>query len=211
MIIRPLIFVHIPKTGGSSITKYFRCEREHHPASYYKENYSVKFKEYLVFACVRNPWARMVSAYFYQKAKGSTQESKEWFNYRNQSFDSYIRNEYDKHLKNESNIKPASYWISEDNKIIVDYICNLHTLNQDFEFIKKVVNRKDDLVHINKSEHGDYKIYYSDSETLELVEKIFKDDIEYFKFKFEDKNYSNFSRIINEEKCNKFFKKINKK
>lgn len=211
MILRPLIFVHVPKTGGASITEYFRAEREHFPASYYKANFEEKFKEYFVFACVRNPWARMVSAYFYQKAKGSTQESKEWFNYRNQDFDSYIRNEHDKHLKNESNIKETIYWISEKGKVIVDYICNLHTINKDFNIIKKIVNRKDDLIHINKSNHGDYKNYYNDKKTLNLVSEIFKNDIEYFKFKFEDKDYSNFSRIINHDKYEKYCKKLSKK
>ena len=209
MIIRPLIFIHVPKTGGASITEYFRSEREHYPVTYYKANYPEKFKEYLVFACTRNPWARMVSAYFYQKIAGSTQESKEWFNYRNQTFDSYIINEYEKFKKNESNIKPVMNWICDkDNKIIVDYICNLHTIKKDFDFIRKIVHRKDELIHINKSKHGDYKEYYKNKNTYDIVCDMFKSDIDFFKFNFENKDYSDFSRIINYEK---FKKLLNKK
>lgn len=208
MIIRPLIFIHVPKTGGASVTEYFRCEIEHHPAIYYKTNYPEKFKEYLVFAFARNPWARMVSAYFYQKKFGSTQESKEWFNYRNQNFDSYIKNEYEKFKKNESNINPIMSWICDKKEnVIVDYICNLHTIKKDFELIKKIIHRQDDLIHINKSNHGDYKEYYQNKKTLETVKEMFKSDIEYFKFQFDDKNYSDFSRIINYKKFNDFLNK----
>lgn len=211
MITNPFIFIHIPKTGGSSITKYFKSNQEHRAASYYKKSFPRIYEKYLVFACTRNPWTRIVSSYFYQIKSGNSFQTKELFIHENPCFDTYLKNEYNAFLNSNSHIRTVLDWISEDNNIIVDYICNLHTIKKDFEFIRNIINRKDNLLHVNKSNHEYYKNYYKNDDNIKMVSEIFKKDIDYFKFNFDDKYYSDFDRVINKEKYDIFKKFITKK
>ena len=211
MIKNPFIFIHVPKTGGSSITKYFEGIKEHRTAFYYKKNFPKIYEKYLVFACTRNPWTRMVSSYFYQIKSGNHFQTKEIFALENPCFDTYVKREHDAFLNNSSHVKSVLDWISEDDNVIVDYICNLDTINKDFEIIKKLLNRKDELFHDNKSNHDYYKSYYKKDNVIEIVYSIFKKDINYFKFKFSDKYYSDFDRVINKEKYDMFKKSSMKK
>lgn len=203
MIYKPLIFVHVPKAAGSSITNYFNAKQEHYPAKYYKKNYPDKFENFLVFACTRNPWARMVSAYFYQAEHGNSFLNKDYFLDKNPNFKIYLENELKKHEKNNSLIKPVMDWITEEDKVIVDYIINMHTIKKDFQLIRSLSRKKNNLEHLNKSQHGDYREYYKKDYLIQIVAEIFKKDIDYFKFDFEDRNKSDFERIINKEKIKK--------
>ena len=130
MIKNPFIFIHVPKTGGSSITKYFEGIKEHRTAFYYKHNFPKIYEKYLVFACTRNPWTRMVSAYFYQINSGNSFQTKEIFTLQNPCFDTYVKREHDAFLNNSSHIRSVLDWISKDDNVIVDYICNLDTINK---------------------------------------------------------------------------------
>ncbi|MBN86701.1 MAG: hypothetical protein CL885_04185, partial [Dehalococcoidia bacterium] len=62
------IFVHIPKTAGTSVTACLRpyCEtylKHHHILDVLPENHDSYYK----FCVARNPWDRCVSRYFYLK------------------------------------------------------------------------------------------------------------------------------------------------
>jgi hypothetical protein len=83
------------------------------------------------------------------------------------------------------------------DKVSVDYIINLHTIQQDWPVLSKIININSEIIHINKSHHEDYKTYYKKDYLIEIVEKIYQPDIKFFGFKFEDKFHSDFSRIIN--------------
>ena len=59
------IFVHIIKTGGTSIDKLFRGRTGHKFAKNYKKDVgNKKWNNYFKFTFVRNPWDKMVSQYF---------------------------------------------------------------------------------------------------------------------------------------------------
>ena len=84
---------------------------------------------------------------------------------------------------------------------------NLHNLNNDFELIKKISNRKENLntikqtdgKNIHSEKHDFFKTYYDDK-TIELVEKIHAKDIELFKFSFENYKYADLEKFYNLEK-----------
>lgn len=64
------IFLHIPKTGGTSVRAYLKKHtsgkdiyRHRPPRKCIEDNYipQALFENYFKFAFVRNPWARAVS------------------------------------------------------------------------------------------------------------------------------------------------------
>jgi len=60
-----LIFIHIPKCGGRSISNVFNQRFDHFTAYYYYKEYGCYWNEYDVFAIVRNPYARLCSMYHF--------------------------------------------------------------------------------------------------------------------------------------------------
>ena len=66
---RVLLFIHIPKTAGTSICKAFGVFTRGH-ASIKKFPANIRH-HYFKFCFVRNPYDRLVSSYFYLKANGS--------------------------------------------------------------------------------------------------------------------------------------------
>lgn len=60
-----LIFIHIPKCGGRSISNMFGQKFSHFTHSHYVREYQHFYSRYETFAIVRNPYARLVSMYHY--------------------------------------------------------------------------------------------------------------------------------------------------
>ena len=219
------IFIHCPKTGGCSISKMIGGSHSkiknqnvidgHRTILFYKQNY--KLKDYFIFTITRNPWDRMVSCYHYvqnriERKKIDTSEIRGafWLKTKHKTFEDFIINLYEIYLNSglgnilpslknkgpDPGLKNIVDCISIDDKISVDFIINLHTLREDWEILRKVIKIKSDVLHINASIHEDYRKYYN-TKLIEMVEKIYKSDIDYFNFVFEDKFYSNFNRVIN--------------
>ncbi len=62
-----LIFIHIPKCAGRSISHALEQPFDHHTAAYYETRYNTHWNDYTVFTTVRNPYQRFVSMYHYIK------------------------------------------------------------------------------------------------------------------------------------------------
>ncbi len=74
---RKIIFVHIPKCGGSSIDQSAIFEGKirrwgHLPLRRYRRILGPRFPEFRVLTMVRNPWDRLVSAFYFASLKGTT-------------------------------------------------------------------------------------------------------------------------------------------
>ncbi len=64
------IFVHVPRTGGVSIEKYFGQPWQNHATlQTYIDSSPLRAKDYFKFVFVRNPWDRLVSWYFHMNPK----------------------------------------------------------------------------------------------------------------------------------------------
>ena len=216
---KKLIYIHPPKTGGWSIIDIWgssspvpeKVRYEFSPA-----HYSIKFykdfylNNYFVFATTRNPWDRVVSSYFCLKEIAVERLPKN-IEGKDCSFEEYVEwlmlnhigINHNKHNRYWSHPNPVLDWITIEDKVSVDYICNVHTFKEDFQFVIDTLVTNEILPHSNKSSHDDYRKYYTDK-LAEKVAFIFKKDIEYFKYKFDDKNYSDFNRIVKPEKIEKY-------
>ena len=72
------IFIHIPKTAGTSIEKMIQGEKyikgwsSHQKINEYKDD--DKFHEYFKFSFVRNPYERILSVFNYYKNRGNNKD-----------------------------------------------------------------------------------------------------------------------------------------
>ena len=70
---RKVIFIHIPKTAGTSIEKYFNSDKpqclKHDVIKDIKIKFPKEYNSYAKFTVVRNPYDRMVSWYFHLKER----------------------------------------------------------------------------------------------------------------------------------------------
>lgn len=182
------IFIHVSKTGGSSIeqtlnpkitldkravyknTRNTRFADKHWSAIMYQQKYKKNYKDYFKFAFVRNPWDRMVS------------------NYKWLRLIDWIDCSFDKWIADPSwgfNAYSYERMICDNSgSIIVDYIGRFETLQQDFDTVcDKIGIPKQQLPHANKTEHKHYTEYY-DEETKQFIAKKYARDIELFGYKF---------------------------
>lgn len=166
------------------------------------------FKDYFKFTIFRNPWERILSEFTFRsrdailkKSNKTSAKRKYWIDIKEKkyNFKEWISYIIDTENINDL-IKKYSYYnfLELDGKIGVDYIINFHNLNEDFELIKKISNKNHgnltkEGIHAHDSNHKFFKSYYDDK-TIELVSKIYKKDIELFKFSFDDYKSANLKK-----------------
>lgn len=182
------VFIHVPKTGGTSITKALKPKRSPRHVPLCK----MKRKEngnYFKFAFVRNPWDRVVSSFFFrQKRKWLTKESFEDRFGEPLTFKNWVKQkEYTTSFANQGNrlylqVNWMKYRCSE--KFGMDYIGRFENLQSDFDAIcDKIGIPRKQLKHRNATRHEHYTEYYDD-ETRDIVGQLCAEDIEYFGYKF---------------------------
>jgi len=199
------IFVHIPKTGGGSISSCLhsfvdgRSRLGHQPLKEYVRNNTFGFLDdgdYFKFSFVRNPWDMTVSMYHYLWESGhrwpirwrkinkkfSKLSFSEWL--KDETFESPVIRSID---VTERRAKFGSLldWVEYgDHKL--DFIGKFENLQEDFNIVcDKIGIPRQQLPHKNKSKHKHYAEYYNE-ETREIVGKKYAKDIEYFGYKFEE-------------------------
>ena len=187
-----VIFIHVPKAAGSSIKTSFRnvpnfLDWEHR--SYYAFKYllGAQYFQSFSFAFVRNPWDRLVSEYFFIKKR---------LNPLHQAF-------YDRYLSKYSTFSDfVNDWLSINNifsynffipqchfitnseqKIMVDYVARFENIESEIKVLSEKIGHSIELSHYNKTEHDDYRSYYSQS-AKEKVLMVYQKDIDLFQYEF---------------------------
>ncbi|MDY6909252.1 MAG: sulfotransferase family 2 domain-containing protein [Thermodesulfobacteriota bacterium] len=209
------LFVHIPKTGGTSVRVALRgvkwkdpwriplclCSRmsalfghrlacklpRHAKVIAAKEMLPRDFFENLFkFAFVRNPWDLQVSSFHHiRRERPHLMQGLE-------TFDAFLK--YKLHPKRPyvfhfdvSIERQSDYLVDLDGSLLVDFVGRYERLEEDFaEACRRIGIRPPALPHKRKAtDRRDYRTYYTD-ETAELVARHFRRDIELFGYRFDD-------------------------
>lgn len=193
-----LIFIHIPRTGGTSIEKAILNNRSgwwgiHAPSKHLnaysaKKIYKSYWDDYFKFTFVRNPWDRMVSMLKYGSFYGVHLSKDERI-----TIDDYLKYfkkiEYDRRFFNFSQIKDTQ---TQDGAVYgniigedMNFVGKFETLDQDFETLCELTNiPKVRLPKIEQSlNRKNYKKYYNEENKL-LVKEKYRIDIEKYNYIF---------------------------
>lgn len=186
-----VIFIHIPKTGGTSLTHMFNMfeyggaiqnmsrsksiDKRHQGARSLKEEFPEYFKNFFKFTIIRNPWSRLYSAYimYYSNILRTKGERP--------SFDYWLYRVIDK-----KPIISQFEMISIDEEIVVDHIMQFENLNQEWESLCTKINKP--FAPMVRKNYYKYKpITLKEAYTqknIDYVAEMCKKDIEYFNYDF---------------------------
>ena len=186
---KKFIFVHVPKTAGSSIHVHFKDSYglEKHerldpiPDLHHKKikdilNENVGYKNYFKFCVVRNPFSRLVSGYKdFRYQRGLI----------NVDFNKFVKNQLVQNFSNDVHFIPQHNFTHINDQVVVDKIVKYENLNEIADCFKKcgVPFKGLDLCRASRYPNEPYKIYYSNS-TIKIVEDFYRKDLELLNYKF---------------------------
>jgi len=193
---KKFIYIHIPKTGGSSLQHIFNNYKNNvntfignkikgHITFYQTVenliNHNLTPSSYIYLTLIRNPWDRMISLYFYIKQypviNHGMGELQNKILKKTMSFYDFI--DFNVNMKKTTfGVPPtllssqSNYIKNYNNDIKLNYILKLEDGNNG---IKNMLNKENisiniSLPHINKSLHKDYISYYNN----EYMNKIYE-------------------------------------
>lgn len=204
-----MIFLHVPKCGGSYAARHFGLRFKRCPTLRWPEarghltyrQYSAVFAERdqdihknVIFTIVRNPWDWHVSWYHYIKLDTGGRRSGmalEHEQIKSLTFSEYLAWLNDGAIlksKNDYCRKNISDWLINDSgKVCVDEVLRQEQLSMDLDSLARKYNlklRKPKEERINASRVGtNYRAFYSDSDA-ELIKNRHSQDIERFGYVF---------------------------
>ena len=184
------LFIHINKTGGSSVSLALGENEQTHLSADTIMNFigNENFKEKFSFAFVRNPYDRVVSQYHYRLQTNQTNIKTE-----NVSFEDWIRKSYvekdPQYFNYPLMFQPQLDWISDyENELLINFVGKFENINEDFKHICNQIGKGNlTLPHHRKSKRKKvYQDYYT-PETKAIITKVFEKDLDYFKYTFDSK------------------------
>lgn len=208
------LFVHVAKTGGTSVRAALNTLRWRDPMYYMmlpahklsrlsghtlgtkfpRHSRIIAAKEMLPeaffnslykFVFVRNPWDLQVSSFHHIR-----RERPHFMNGIDE-FNEFMRwkfnpdRPYQYHIDTSLSLQ-SDYVIDFRNNVLVDYIGRYENLHDDFEHVCQTIGVKLGLPHKRKANDRkkDFREYYSD-DTAELVAEHFQKDIALFNYTFD--------------------------
>ena len=173
---KKVIFIHVIKTGGASIERYFEAGRDHKTSlQYVHELGERQWQSYFKFTIVRNPWDKMVSQYHFNANKWVPEGT---------SFNEYIRLFSEGHRISTFSPFHLPYITNSKGDVIIDYIGRFEDLDKSMKYIcSEIGSVYTGLPHINKSKHLKYQEYYND-ESKNIISKMFAKEIDLFNYRF---------------------------
>ena len=203
-----VLFVHVPKTGGSTIDIFFDREVEdaravagiprHSPyATILRKEPTLS--DYWSFGFVRNPWARMVSWWaminkvFDNAEAGQEQAQRKLRDYPQAWLrEGELRHDFSAFvLQGTETIpkvgRPQLRTLSGPDGRTVDFIGRIESFDHDAAVVRDKLGLPaiEAAPRRNKSSHGHYSEYYDDA-TRSRIAEVFAPDIEAFDYTFDD-------------------------
>lgn len=153
-----VLFIHIPKTAGSSIEIFFQMQREeryycsrprhlidtvkyapqHFTGRIMKERFP-HFDSYFKFCFVRNPYDRVLSEYYFMHRRKGIEFFNDPTNFKRWVF-SYLNKEGKKFMNCYCHkIEQYRFVYDEDGNQIIDFIGKFENLQEDFTKLLDII------------------------------------------------------------------------
>ena len=184
-----LLFIHIPRTAGRSISAALRRELDGTKVAWEHaklKDANFNIRPYTKFCVVRNPWERLVSQWRYLIQEKKTYEPRNGHRRKvselsEKSFSWWLIN----HGKKSHNIvtsdTPQFSWMTKSGKFAMDHVIRFENLVEGFCGVTGLP--ADTLPITHKTEHCEYQKYY-DKASREFVKRVFARDIKMWGYKF---------------------------
>jgi hypothetical protein len=179
-----VVFIHINKTGGTSIERALHLRSERLSAREKRARLGERrWQRAFKFAFVRNPWDKVVSHYHYRVRTGKAGLDDDHL-----PFGDWVRlayrdrnpRYYDVPLMFASQFE----WIAdEEGRLLLDFIGRFEQLDEDFAEVCRRIGVRAELPHVKTTSHAHYRDFYDD-ETRAIVARAFAQDLERFDYRF---------------------------
>lgn len=179
------IFVHINKTGGSSIERALGAPFQHLTALELRDDLGERrWDDRFSFGFVRNPWDRVVSHYHYRVKTNQTGLGE-----RTVPFEEWVIRAYGErdpaYYDRPQMFMPQYRWLGDqEGRQLVDFVGRFERLHEDFAEVCRRIGVEASLPHLKKSVRRDFRELYS-AETRDLIARRFEGDIERYGYEFE--------------------------
>jgi hypothetical protein len=179
------VFVHIPKTAGTSVQKslFDFTKTGHFRAIDYRRKDPVFFDQAFKFCIVRNPYDRVLSAYDFLTSGGKNEGDATWAEHNIKKYNDF--NEFVDLWLDESNMLswfhfyPQHIFTHHKGICLVDYIGKMETLEESYKFISHKLGVDESLAFVNRTSKEKSPI----SEASKIkIRSLYKKDFEYFKY-----------------------------
>ena len=188
-----VIFVHIPKTGGTSIERFFGAKQfartgKHASVSNLRQAVGADaWNHYFKFSFVRNPWDRMVSYFNWR-----SQDLQNNVDVQGRTFKDWLRfllaGDFSDLKLNRSfkyGVEPQFAMLADGDDVAVDFVGRFENLQCDFERVcDRTGIERQTLPHKNAMNRQQHYTEFYDNESRSLVEALYPQDIEYFDYEF---------------------------
>jgi len=201
---KKIIFVHLVKTGGSSIKEAFSMPwgnhmmveelfddslssnkkiskgEERHFSSVdeikmFKEKIRARWDSYYKFSFVRNPWDRVISEIFFNIKRGKLKGGE---------IKKKILNKCKGSSENVWNKNYIEWLINSSGGVDLDFIGRFENLQSDINKICDDISiKRRTLKRLNTSRRKNYAEYYEKEQML-AVKNTYQKDVDYFGYKF---------------------------
>jgi hypothetical protein len=205
---RPVLFLWIPKTAGTSIWHQFEWTRkptrrvpprQFDPSAHFTTfqhvpiqsvlNAGVVSREWvdsaIKIAVVRNPWERLVSIYHSLRQSGRRLAGMTFGDYVQHATSDEYPAPHHSAIIDAPYASPQTTWLVLGGRMISNITLVHENLRQGWGWLCQEIGLEPTILpRLNASKHGDYKEYYSD-ETRELVARRYAEEIAMFEYEFE--------------------------
>lgn len=189
------IFVHIPKCAGDAINQ---CLFGNRGGGYTTlEQYLNIFEprciaDYFKFTFVRNPWDRLVSAYFYLKRGGAGEQDRHWYEDHLSGyadFDEFVRHWLTRRqVRQWHHFTPQYYYmLDRREKVRLDFVGFVENIEADFAHVADRIGVDVRLSEAATGHHADYRDYYT-PQTRDIVAEVYAEDIRLLGYSFDNGN-----------------------
>lgn len=190
------VFIHIPKTGGTSIIHALGLDYQHYSHLSFLQIQAAKplvTVPIQYFSVVRNPWDRLVSTYYYlnqprfQHPFHAKDPKIIWkANVDCSSFRQFVLSLTSRKIRSQLLLLPQYYFLCDrKGQLAVDMILRQEQLAKDFHQLAEALGLGClSLPQANRSDRDRSYTAYYDDETQEHVRALYPGDIHLFNYSF---------------------------